>query len=60
VNAGTGNQPYHAAYENFDPTKEFTYKFVGEFFNEIAKNVSKDDCIHLGMDEVNTFLKSYH
>ncbi|ODM95742.1 Beta-hexosaminidase subunit beta, partial [Orchesella cincta] len=50
VNPGTPNFTTHAAYEILDPTKEFTYSFMEQLFAEI-KNVSKDEFIHLGMDE---------
>lgn len=51
-NPGTPNYPEHGAYENFDPTNEFTYTFMAEFFNEIVNTVTKDNYVHLGMDEV--------
>jgi len=52
IDPGTSDRPYHAAYENLDPTKEFTYQFIKELFTEIAENVTRDAHIHLGMDEV--------
>lgn len=52
LNPGTPNYPYHAPYEILDPTKEFTYEFMRRFFSEI-RNVTKDEYVHLGMDEVN-------
>ncbi|CAL8114046.1 unnamed protein product [Orchesella dallaii] len=51
VNPGTPSPDKHAAYEILDPTKEFTYSFMKQLFTEI-KNVTKDEFIHLGMDEV--------
>jgi hexosaminidase len=48
---GTANYTFHAAYEILDPTKNFTYDFMREFFTEI-KRISKDEYVHLGMDEV--------
>ncbi len=52
INPGTPNYPCHAPYEILDPTKEFTYEFMQRLFSEI-RNVTKDEYIHLGMDEVN-------
>ena len=52
VNPGTPNYPQHAAYENLDPTRETTYEFIEKLFREIIEKTSKDDHIHLGMDEV--------
>lgn len=46
------NYPEHAGRENLDPTKEFTYEFMKNFFTELAENVTKDAFIHIGMDEV--------
>ncbi|KAJ6643163.1 Beta-hexosaminidase subunit beta [Pseudolycoriella hygida] len=52
VSPGTANYPIHAAYEIFNPMDENTYTFMTEFLTEIVKNVSKDQYVHLGMDEV--------
>jgi hexosaminidase len=48
---GTPNYPNHTSYEILDPTRNVTYDFMKEFFTEV-KEVSKDDHVHLGMDEV--------
>lgn len=57
VNPGTPNFPNHAAYEILDPTKEFTYTFMRDFFEEIVANVTMDEYVHLGMDEVRLYKK---
>jgi len=49
---GTPNHPEHAAKENIDPISNFTYSFMREFFTEIVGTVTKDQFVHLGMDEV--------
>ncbi|CAL8126408.1 unnamed protein product [Orchesella dallaii] len=46
------NFPEHAGRENLDPTQNYTYNFMREFFTEIAQNVTRDSFIHLGIDEV--------
>ena len=50
---GTPNFTDHAAYEILDPTRNVTYEIMREFFTEI-KNVTRDEYVHLGMDEVKT------
>lgn len=52
VNPGTPNYPKHAAAEILDPTKENTYTFMRELFSDLVRNISKDQFVHLGMDEV--------
>ncbi len=47
------NYPEHAGRENLDPTNNFTFTFMKEFFSELAANVTKDSFVHVGMDEVN-------
>ncbi|CAG7728122.1 unnamed protein product [Allacma fusca] len=52
VNPGTPDYPNHAAHEILDPTKENTYTFMKDLFTEVFHNVTKDEYLHLGMDEV--------
>ncbi|XP_068211206.1 beta-hexosaminidase subunit beta-like [Palaemon carinicauda] len=51
MTAGTPNYPYHAAYENFDPTNPQVYEFVKAFLMDL-KHTFVDGYIHLGLDEV--------
>ncbi|OXA43918.1 beta-hexosaminidase subunit alpha [Folsomia candida] len=50
-NPGTAIPGKHAAYEILDPTNEDTFEVMREFFTEI-RNVTRDEYVHLGMDEV--------
>lgn len=52
-NPGTAIPGKHAAYEILDPTNEDTFEVMREFFTEI-RNVTRDEYVHLGMDEVRT------
>lgn len=54
MNPGTANYPIHAAYEILNPMDENTYTFMTDFLKEIVESVSKDNYVHLGMDEVIT------
>ncbi|CAL4094781.1 unnamed protein product, partial [Meganyctiphanes norvegica] len=47
---GTPNYPYHAAYENLDPTNNGVYEFMRSFLVDVK--TSFKDYIHLGLDEV--------
>ncbi|XP_025113570.1 LOW QUALITY PROTEIN: beta-hexosaminidase subunit beta-like [Pomacea canaliculata] len=47
---GTADYGNHSEYENFDPTKETTFEFLGEFMAEVA-DVFPDQFLHVGMDE---------
>ncbi|XP_066970226.1 beta-hexosaminidase subunit beta-like [Macrobrachium rosenbergii] len=49
--AGTPHYPYHAAYENFDPTNPQVYEFLKAFLVDL-KHTFVDGYIHLGLDEV--------
>ncbi|ESO82376.1 hypothetical protein LOTGIDRAFT_223285 [Lottia gigantea] len=40
----------HAEHEILDPTKNFTYEFLGQFFKEVSE-VFPDEYLHMGMDE---------
>lgn len=48
---GTPNYPYHAAYENLDPTNPQVYDFLKAFLVDL-KHTFVDGYIHLGLDEV--------
>ncbi|XP_071531206.1 beta-hexosaminidase subunit beta-like [Panulirus ornatus] len=49
--AGTPKFPYHAAYENLDPTNPQVYDFLKAFLVDL-KHTFVDGYIHLGLDEV--------
>ncbi|XP_076055989.1 beta-hexosaminidase subunit beta-like [Oratosquilla oratoria] len=50
-NPGTPNYPYHAAYENLDPTNPQVYDFLNAFLVELQFTFV-DGFVHLGLDEV--------
>lgn len=49
--AGTPNYPFHAAYENLDPTNPQVYDFLKAFLVDL-KHTFVDGYIHMGLDEV--------
>ncbi|XP_063864484.1 beta-hexosaminidase subunit alpha-like [Scylla paramamosain] len=49
--AGTPKYPFHAAYENLDPTNPQVYDFLKAFLVDL-KHTFVDGYIHMGLDEV--------